>query len=138
MKTINITLDDYKNAKEGSLLIMKDGRWVATSFKELNRENENKLKEIDNVKIELAVVKESARHFNRYAKSHFIVVFNAFKLKVITGELEADESLLNLDEKVLNNELSVKDALEKHDYLKKLFDELYLKNQDDVCEYSEV
>ena len=82
MAQVNIELGDYLNAKEGSLLIKKNGKWVATSFEELNKGNESKFKELEELKMSYLGLKEHSRRFVVYAKSHFLVVFNYFKIKM--------------------------------------------------------
>lgn len=138
MASIQVTFDSYKQAKDGSLLIKKGDKWIPTSFEELNKENSKKLKEIDSLKIEFDVLKESAKHFKIYAKSHFMVVFIRFMQKVMVGDIDVeDEELLKLDDLVLNGEVSVEEALEKHEFLKSTFNKTYLSSED-VAEYSEV
>lgn len=137
MKTINISLDDYKGAKDGSLLIKKGNSWHPISFEELAKAQNDKLKELDELKNEVKVLGESARHFKVYAKSHFMVAFNSLKLKAIVGEIDVDEETLHLDEKVLNDELSVEDALAQNEQLKAIFDAIYLA-KDQTLEFQEV
>lgn len=138
MAQINIGLNEYANAKDGSLLVKKDGKWVATSFDELNRENEKKFEKLNQIESDLIGLKNNARHFVVYAKSHFLVVFNYFKIKVISGELDVfDESILKLDEEVLNGNISVENAIEKHEFLKETYTKLYL-NDKEYKEFPEV
>ena len=137
MNQINITLDDYKNAPEGSLLIKKSGKWCPTSFRELNKENESKLSKIPSLETRINNVAESAKHFNVYAKSHFMVAFNFVMAKVLIGTVSVNEDFINLGDKVLKDEISVKDAIETNADLKSAFSKLYL-SKDGVVEFSEV
>lgn len=138
MPTINIELGDYVNAKDGSLLIKKNGKWIVTTFEELNRVNQAKINKISDLADDIRLLKENQKHFIKYAKSHFFVVFNYFKIKILSGEIDVnDTEILRLDEAVLNNEISVENALEKHDFLKETFAKLYLNNKE-MVEFPEV
>ena len=129
---VNVIINDYKNAPDGSLLIKRNNKWVAISYDELNKENVNKLKEIDTINNSIRLLAKNITHFKTYAKSHFLVVFNNFKIKVLSGLIDVtDDNLLNLDDKVLNNEISVENAIEMHPYLKSVFEELYINNNND-------
>lgn len=129
---INVILKDYKNAPNGSLLIKKDDKWVAISFEDLSKEIKNKLNELEEIKNSITMISKNITHFKTYAKSHFLVVFNNFKVKVLSGLIDiADEEMLNLDDKVINDEISVEDAIEMHPYIKSLFEKLYLNNNCD-------
>ena len=138
MASVNIEVSDYTNAKDGSLLIKKNGKWITTSFEELNKANEPKFKELEELKSNYRGLKEYSRRFVVYAKSHFLVVFNYFKIKVLSGELDVlDESVLKLDEAVLNNQISVQEAIEKHEFLKETYTKLYLDDKE-TKQYPEV
>lgn len=133
--TIQVLLNDYVNAPDGSLLIKKGNRFVPISFEELNKKNEEELKELKSVPEKIRSVSRNINHFDIYAKANFINVFNSFKIKVLGGELDvADRKLLNLDNRVIKGEISVKDAIESHPYIKELFDELYIKKEDKLEE----
>lgn len=133
--TIQILLNDYVNAPDGSLLIKKGNRWVPISFDELNKREIKKLKELENLPEQIQGVARNINHFSVYAKSNFIVVFNSFKIKVLGGELDInDNKLLDLDKAVLKGEISVKDAIERHPYINSLFNELYIKKEDKLKE----
>lgn len=138
MAKVNIELDDFVNAKDGSILIRSDGKWVLTDFGELNKANEERLSKIDGIGIEVNALKRNAKHFVVYAKSHFLVAFNYFKIKILSGEIDiADEEVLHLDEKVLNGELSVEDAIRKNEFLESVFKRLYL-DEKELKEFPEV
>ena len=138
MPQINVELGDYVNAKEGSLLIKKNGKWLVTSFEELNKNNEEKLKKIAKLESDFDALARNNKHFVTYAKSHFVVVFNAFKIKVLSGDLDVeDEEVLKLDEAVLNDEISVQEALERHEFLKETFAKIYLDKKETI-EFPEV
>ena len=131
MGQVNIELNDYVNAKDGSLLIKKNGKWQTTNFDELNKENESRIDHFDKALVEFEAFKKNAKHFVVYSKSHFLVVFNYFKIKIISGELDVvDEEILKLDEAVLNEEISVEEAIEKHEFLKEVYTKLYLKEKE--------
>lgn len=136
-KTIEIVLSDYVGAKDGSLLIRKNGKWHATTFDELNKHNKKELSKIDDLQRQFDVLAEHTKHFKKYAISHFLVVFLLFKTKVMEGEIELeDESLLQLDSKVITKEISVKDALAKHEYLQTTFESIF--NDDETIVFPEV
>lgn len=138
MAIIEIELKEYANAKDGSLLIKKGGKWVLTTFEELNKVNSELRKVVDSVKTDMDSMKRYSKHFVDYAKSHFLVVFNYFKIKILAGEIDVtDEEILKLDEDVLSDKLSVEEALEKHEFLKDVFAKLYL-NKNDMKEFPEV
>lgn len=138
MAKIDIELGDYVNAPDGSLLIKKNGHWIATSFAELNKVNDLKFKELEELKSNYLGLSNYSRRFVEYAKSHFLVVFNYFKIKILSGEIDCtDESILKLDEAVLKGEISVKEAIEKHEFLKEVFSKLYLGSKE-TKQYPEV
>lgn len=137
MSELNIELGEFKNAKDGSLLVKRKGKWVATTKEELLKA-ENK--ELEKIKEELLILKGDQKHYKVYAKSHFMNVYSIFLAKVIAGTIECpvDEELLKLDEKVLSNELSVEEAIEKHEYLKNTFSALYLNDETEKLGFNEV
>lgn len=138
MSRINIDLNDRLKAKEGDLLVFKNGKWIPTSFKELNKENEEKLAKFSELDYKFETLARNNKHFVKYALSHFMVVFNYFKIKVLSGEIDVtDEELLHLDEKVLSREISVQDAIEMHPLLKETFTRLYLEKRE-MIEFPEV
>ena len=103
MAKIEVELEEFTKGKEGSILIKKNGKWGFTTFDELNKENADKLKKFDGLKGDFDALARNNKHFVTYAKSHFMVVFNAFKIKVLSGDLDVeDEEVLKLDEAVLN------------------------------------
>lgn len=123
---IDVNMTSIKNAKEEQILVAKDGKWYAVPKKDFLEAEFKKQNEINDLKIEFKNFKAYHKHFIKYAKSHFQVVFNAFKLKALTGEIEVeDEELLTLDDKVASGELSVEQALEKHEFLKTRFEFLF-------------
>ena len=138
MAKIDIELGDYVNAADGSLLIKKNGHWTVTSFAELNKVNDPKFKGLEELKSNYLGLKNNAKHFVTYAKSHFLVVFNYFKIKILSGELDVlDQEVLRLDEAVLNGKISVEEAIEKHEFLKETYKKLYL-DEKETKEYPEV
>lgn len=138
MAEINIELKDFVNAKDGSLLIKRDGRWQVTTFDELNKANEKRINKITDLELELEALKRNSKHFVVYAKSHFLVVFNSFKNKILSGEIDTtDEDLLNLDSKVISDEISVEEAITKHEFLLNTYTKLYLEKKETI-EFPEV
>lgn len=137
MPEVNIELGEFKNAKDGSMLIKRKGKWVATSKEELLKEQ---CAELEKIKSEMLTLKGNQKHYKVYAKSHFMNVYAVFLAKVIAGTIECptDEELFVLDKKVLKNELSVEEAIEKHEYLKEAFTELYLKDETEKLGFNEV
>lgn len=137
MPELNVELGEFKNAKEGSLLIKANGRWKPISKEELLKDETQKLEKI---KSEMLTLKGNQKHYKVYAKSHFMNVYAVFLAKVIAGTIECptDEELFELDKKVLKNELTVEEAIEKHEYLKQAFTELYLKDETEKLGFNEV
>lgn len=123
---------DLGKAKEGSLFIKKGNKLVAVSFKELSKELESKCDGIVNTKQQVKVNEEKINNliqeFNDLKKSHFITVFSLFELKALKGEIEVeDESLLDLDTKVLLEGMNVEEALNSHEFLRNTYDLLFGK-----------
>lgn len=138
MAQVNIELSDYANAKDGSILIKRNGKWVITNFDELNKANVEEFKKYELLSVEVEALKKNAKHFVDYAKSHFLVVFNYFKIKILSGEIDVlEDELLRLDESVLNGEISVEEAIQKHEFLQKVFTQLYL-DEKETKEFPEV
>ena len=138
MPTIEVDVKEYANAKDGSLLIKKNGKWTLTTFDELNKVNKELAENVDSIKNDVLSIKRYSKHFVEYAKSHFLVVFNYFKIKVLSGEIDVtDENLLKLDEDVLSDKVSVEEAIEKHPFIKETFEKVYL-NQKEIKEFPEV
>lgn len=136
MGKIQIELDDYVKAPNGSLLIKKNGKWVTTTFEELSKNQSEKLKQIEDIDSKVENLSRNVKHFKVYAKSHFMVVFNAFKIAILGGSLDVtDKDLLDLDEAVILDKISVEDAVKKHPFIEMLFNKLYV-NAEEV--YKEV
>ena len=132
MKTINPY--EFERAPENSLFIKKGNDLVAVSFDELAKALNAKCDGVLNFKHKVNVISKSLAEFKKLSKRHFITVFTLFELKVLKGELEVnDEEILNLDEKVLKDEISVEQAVnEFHPYLKETFNALYGKEYDSL------
>lgn len=138
MSHIAIDFDDYQKAKEGSLLIKRGSSFVPITFEELNKENAEKLSKYGDLEARFSALSRESKHFVKYALSHFLVVFNYFKIKILSGEIdETDEEILRLDEAVLNGEIKVEEAIEKHPFIKEVFEKLYLK-ESEMIEFPEV
>lgn len=128
MKTINPY--EFERAPENSLFIKKGNDLVAVSFDELAKALNSKCDGVLNFKHKVNVISKSLAEFKKLSKRHFITVFTLFELKALNGEIEVDEELLNLDEEVIADRISVEDALKCHDYLQKTFNALYGKEYD--------
>ena len=134
---ITIQIRDYSKAPDGSLLIKKGDVWSITTYEELSKAERSKLKEIDLLKQDFENLASYTKHFKVYSKAHFIVVFNYFMTKVIIGDLDVDdEEILSLGDKVIIGEISVEDALEKHEFLKNTFESVF--NEKETIEFPEV
>lgn len=123
---------EFEKAPEGSLFIKKGNKLIAVSFdalaEKLNEKCESVLNHKALEKSNADKIDEISTYIESLAKSHFISVFSLFELKALKGEIDVeDENLLNLDEKVLNDEMSVKEALDSHEYLKTTYDKLFGK-----------
>lgn len=137
MESVNILINELKNAENDSVLVKADSRFKAISKKEYLKELIEKQKEIDLLKQKLDDHIKYSKHFTKYAKSHFLVVYNLFRTKVNEGEFDADDELMNLDQLVISGSVSVQEAIEKHPYLKETFEAVYL-SQEDYIEFPEV
>ena len=136
MGKIQIELDDYVKAPNGSLLIKKNGKWVTTTFEELSKDQNEELKKIEGIDTKVKNLSRNIQHFKIYAKSHFMVVFNAFKIAILGGSIDvADKELLDLDKAVVGGKIPVEEAIKMHPFLEQLFNELYV-NAEEV--YKEV
>lgn len=131
MGKVEISVDDYVNAPNGSLLIKINGKWVAMTLKELLDYSNIKLKDDSKLSVDIQNISRNIKHFSTYAKSHFMVVFNAFKIAILGGLIDvSDKELLDLDEQVLQNKISVQDAIKKHPYIENLFNQLFVDNEE--------
>lgn len=139
MPNIEIQIDEYNNAPEGTILVKKSGRFVPTTKEELLVDIYEKLKQFDDLENTFKVFTNYHKHFNKYARSHFQLVFNAFKTKVMEGEIEIEsEEILTLDEKVAKGEIAVKDAVDQHPFLKERFEELFSNDKEETVEFPEL
>lgn len=117
---------EFEKAKDGSLFIKKGKKLVEVSFDELAENLKKEVLKIVNTEQKVNALSKCLSQVKKYSKKHFITAFSLFELKALKGEIEVeDETLLELDEKVLSGELSVEEAIEKHEYLKTTFEELY-------------
>ena len=132
---MNLDPFDFERAKDGSLFVKKGDKLVAITRDELLEPIKRELKKIDSNEQNIADLKKYTAHFQKFAKSHFIVVFSHFVHKVMLGKIQIDDiSLLELDEKVLKGELSIEEALDKHEYLKSTFNAIF-ESSDDKIEF---
>lgn len=123
---------EFEKAPEGSLFIKKGNKLIGVSFdtlaKKLNEKCESVLNHKALEKSNADKIDEISTYLQSLAKSHFISVFSLFELKALKGEIDVeDENLLNLDEKVLNDEMSVEEALDSHEFLKTTYNKLFGK-----------
>lgn len=123
---------EFEKAPEGSLFIKKGNKLIGVSFdtlaEKLNEKCESVLNHKALEKSNADKIDEISTYLQSLAKSHFISVFSLFELKALKGEIDVeDENLLNLDEKVLNDEMSVEEALDSHEFLKTTYDKLFGK-----------
>ena len=138
MAKVLIELKEYLDKNNDSVLMRKNGEWVLVKFDELNKDNLKKFEKLDSLEVDFKALARNTKHFVKYAKSHFLVVFNYFKVKILSGEIDViDEEILKLDEKVLNDEISVQDALAKHEFLQTTFDKVF-SNEKEMLTFPEV
>lgn len=124
---------EFEKAKNGSLFVKKGDELVAISIEELTKPLKERIEKIESNEQKVDDLKKYTSHYQKLAKSHFIVVFSHFIHKVMLGQIVIDDvELFNLDEKVINGDLSVEEALKKHEYLQKTFDKLFNDNNDKV------
>lgn len=142
IEEINISVDALTKAKEGTILIRKNGKWIAIEPSKVQAlvNLDNRIKDLENLPADFRVLTENNKHFKLYAKSHFLVVYQSFSIKVLTGDIELtegqEEALLGIDEKVINGEVSVEQALELHTYLKETFTKVFASSE--VVEFPQV
>lgn len=123
---------EFEKAPEGSLFIKKGNKLIGVSFdtlaEKLNEKCESVLNHKALEKSNADKIDEISTYLQSLAKSHFISVFSLFELKALKGEIDVEnEELLNLDEKVLNDEMSVEEALDSHEFLKTTYNKLFGK-----------
>lgn len=127
---MNINPYEFEKAPDGSLFVKRGKELVAVSFDEVAKSLKGEINKVGKLEEKINDMGKTIAHFKKLAKSHFIVVFNLFANKVISGELEIeDEELLKLDQKVINNEISVEDALKCHEFLENTFNALFLDGE---------
>ena len=140
IEEINISVDALTNASEGSILIRKNGKWIAVDPSTILTNLDTRIKSLESLPNEFKVLAENNKHFKLYAKSHFIVVYNLFNAKVLTGDIELSEeeeiALNGIVDKVISGELSVENALNLHTYLKSTFDAMF--NSSEIVEFPQV
>ena len=130
---MNLSPYEFEKAPEGSLFIKKNKKLVAVTSDELLKPLKDELYKYAELESKVNDLVKCTKHFKTLAKSHFIVVFSAFKTKVMTGEIVIeDENLLKLDESVLKNELTVVEALSKHEYLAETFNALFNEDAETI------
>ena len=142
IEEINISVDALTKAKEGTILIRKNGKWIAIEPSKVQAlvNLDNRIKDLENLPADFRVLTENNKHFKLYAKSHFLVIYQSFSIKVLTGDIELtegqEEALIGIDEKVINGEVSVEQALELHTYLKETFIKVFASSE--VVEFPQV
>ena len=137
---INISVSALTNAKDGTILIRKNGKWIAVEPSTILTNLDTRIKSLESLPNEFKVLAENNKHFKLYAKSHFLVIYQSFSIKVLTGDIELtegqEEALLGIDEKVINGEVSVEQALELHPYLKETFTKVFASSE--IVEFPQV
>lgn len=142
IEEINISVDALTKAKEGTILIRKNGKWIAVEPSKVQAlvNLDSRIKDLENLPNDFRVLTENNKHFKLYAKSHFLVVYQSFSIKVLTGDIELtegqEEALIGIDEKVINGEVSVEQALELHTYLKETFIKVFASSE--IVEFPQV
>ena len=137
---INISVDALTKAKEGSILIRKDGKWIAAEPSAILSKLDKRLANLETLPNDFKVLTENNKHFKLYAKSHFLVIYQSFSIKVLTGDIELTEdqeiALEGIDSKVISGEVSVEAALELHPYLKETFIKAFASSE--IVEFPQV
>lgn len=137
---INISVDALTKAKEGSILIRKDGKWIAAEPSAILSKLDKRLANLETLPNDFKILTENNKHFKLYAKSHFLVIYQSFSIKVLTGDIELTEdqeiALEGIDSKVISGEISVEAALELHPYLKETFIKVFASSE--VVEFPQV
>ena len=137
---INISVDALTKAKEGSILIRKDGKWIAAEPSTILSKLDKRLANLETLPNDFKILTENNKHFKLYAKSHFLVIYQSFSIKVLTGDIELTEdqeiALEGIDSKVISGEVSVEAALELHPYLKETFIKVFASSE--VVEFPQV
>ena len=137
---INISVDALTKAKEGSILIRKDGKWIAAEPSAILSKLDKRLANLETLPNDFKILTENNKHFKLYAKSHFLVIYQSFSIKVLTGDIELTEdqeiALEGIDSKVISGEVSVEAALELHPYLKETFIKVFASSE--IVEFPQV
>ena len=137
---INISVDALTKAKEGSILIRKGGKWIAAEPSAILSKLDKRLASLETLPNDFKVLTENNKHFKLYAKSHFLVIYQSFSIKVLTGDIELTEdqeiALEGIDSKVISGEVSVEAALELHPYLKETFIKVFASSE--IVEFPQV
>lgn len=122
---MNLTPYEFEKARDGDLFVKQGDKLVAVSPSSLTAELKKELQKVPELEQELKVVGKHITKLEKLAKKHFIIVFTLFELKALKGEIEVEEELLSLDEKVISGEMAVEEAVNKHEYLQKTFNALF-------------
>ena len=125
--TLCVNMNEFDKAPVGYVAVKAEGgriRFVSpdTFVKEYTRKVAacvEKTQQFD-------ALKKHVKHFKVRCKSHFVNAFCLFKLKVITGEIGIEnQDAFTLDQQVLSNGLSIRDALSKDENLMRIFVAIY-------------
>lgn len=132
---MNISPYEFEKAEEGSLFVKKGNKLVGVNLNDLilglgiTAESGT----LEEVAFTVKTICQSLSKFKRYSKANFMIVFNSFLINSALGNIEVtDEEMLNLDKKVLNDEITVEKALNSHPYLKETFDSLFGKEYENL------
>jgi hypothetical protein len=142
IEEINISVDALTKAKEGTILIRKNGKWIAVEPSKVQElvNLDKRIKDLEKLPADFKILTENNKHFKLYAKSHFLVIYQSFSIKVLTGDIELTEdqeiALEGIDSKVINGEISVEAALELHPYLKETFIKVFASSE--IVEFPQV
>ena len=131
---INIMIQDYNNSKDGSLLVKQDGSWKPTTFDILAASIVSRIVELEKLPSKIDTLAKNVNHYALYSKKNFLLVYVLYKINVLSGTIENDSLVDELFNKVINDETSVKDALEKNEYMKNIYEKTFINVNDKLME----
>ncbi|NCU31224.1 hypothetical protein EOM57_05520, partial [Candidatus Saccharibacteria bacterium] len=128
---MEVSLKEFKNAKKGDILVYDGKYWQPQKSEDLTKAVERRVSdlekanegrgEIERIKLEKEKAERYAKHFS---KEHFALVFNHVRFILVSGiedlEIEVDD-FLPLYDKVMNNESTVEESINRFQVLKDSF-----------------
>ena len=138
---MEVSLKEFKNAKKGDILVYDGKYWQPQKSEDLTKSVERRVSdlekanegrgEIDRIKKD----REKANAYNKhYSKDHFLAVYSDVRFLLVSGveevQIESVDAFLELKAEVLNNTVTVEEALNKYQVLKDEFNKVFGKVED--------